>query len=129
MNIKRRVYDALNVLIALGLLKRNGNKIAGKRTEDTVILRRPFAGIEKGTFQERDEVAEDRQQLSQQICRKEQIIAEKRQMLEGLTMKMNAMKELQTRNKTHPSNKTRVKMPFVALCAREGELKTEESHL
>lgn len=33
MNIKRRVYDALNVLIALGLLKRNGNKIQGKRPE------------------------------------------------------------------------------------------------
>ena len=74
-------------------------------------------------------MAEDRQLLSQQISRKEQIIAEKRQMLENLTMKMTAMKELQTRNKTHPSNKTRVKMPFVALCAREGELRTEESHL
>lgn len=33
MNIKRRVYDALNVLIALGLLKRNGNKIIGKRLD------------------------------------------------------------------------------------------------
>lgn len=33
MNIKRRVYDALNVLIALGLLKRNGNKITGRKLE------------------------------------------------------------------------------------------------
>lgn len=33
MNIKRRVYDALNVLIALGILKRNGNRITGKRPE------------------------------------------------------------------------------------------------
>jgi hypothetical protein len=33
MNIKRRVYDALNVLIALGLLKRNGNRIVGTKTE------------------------------------------------------------------------------------------------
>lgn len=33
MNIKRRVYDALNVLIALGLLKRNGNKIQSKKTD------------------------------------------------------------------------------------------------
>lgn len=33
MNIKRRVYDALNVLIALGLLKRNGNKISGRKLE------------------------------------------------------------------------------------------------
>lgn len=31
MNIKRRVYDALNVLIALGLLRRNGNKIFSKK--------------------------------------------------------------------------------------------------
>jgi hypothetical protein len=33
MNIKRRVYDALNVLIALGLLKRSGNKIMGKKID------------------------------------------------------------------------------------------------
>ena len=31
MNIKRRVYDALNVLIALGLLRSNGNKIFAKK--------------------------------------------------------------------------------------------------
>ncbi len=31
MNIKRRVYDSLNVLIALGVLKRNGNRISGKK--------------------------------------------------------------------------------------------------
>ena len=34
MNIKRRVYDALNVLIALGLLKRiSTNKILSRKTE------------------------------------------------------------------------------------------------
>lgn len=33
MNIKRRVYDALNVLIALGVLKRYGNKITSKKSE------------------------------------------------------------------------------------------------
>ena len=33
MNIKRRVYDALNVLIALGVLKRFGNRITGKKSE------------------------------------------------------------------------------------------------
>ena len=38
MNIKRRVYDALNVLIALGLLKRNGNKILGKKYESETIF-------------------------------------------------------------------------------------------
>ena len=31
MNIKRRVYDALNVLIAVGLLKRKGNRITASR--------------------------------------------------------------------------------------------------
>jgi len=30
-NIKRRVYDALNVLIALGVLKKEGRKIVGNR--------------------------------------------------------------------------------------------------
>lgn len=38
MNIKRRVYDALNVLIALGLLKRNGNKILGKKHDAEAIF-------------------------------------------------------------------------------------------
>jgi len=33
MNIKRRIYDALNVLIAVGLLKRSGNKIIFKKAE------------------------------------------------------------------------------------------------
>jgi len=30
-NIKRRVYDALNVLIALGVLRKEGRKIVGDR--------------------------------------------------------------------------------------------------
>lgn len=38
MNIKRRVYDALNVLLALGLLKRNGNKIQGKKGNDSLMI-------------------------------------------------------------------------------------------
>ena len=32
-NIKRRVYDALNVLIALGILKKEGRKIHGLRNK------------------------------------------------------------------------------------------------
>lgn len=31
-NIKRRVYDALNVLIALGVLRKEGRKIVGDRS-------------------------------------------------------------------------------------------------
>ena len=38
MNVKRRAYDALNVLIAVGLLKRNGNKIIAKRSEKGTTL-------------------------------------------------------------------------------------------
>ena len=38
MNIKRRVYDALNVLLALGLLKRNGNRIQGKKGNDGLMI-------------------------------------------------------------------------------------------
>ena len=30
-NIKRRVYDALNVLIALGILRKEGRKIVGEK--------------------------------------------------------------------------------------------------
>jgi len=33
MNIKRRVYDALNVLIAVGVFKRIGHKIYGRKME------------------------------------------------------------------------------------------------
>ena len=33
MNIKRRVYDALNVMIALGVLKRIGNKLLIRKVD------------------------------------------------------------------------------------------------
>ncbi len=36
-NIKRRVYDSLNVLIALGVIKRIGNKIT-KQTQKNKLL-------------------------------------------------------------------------------------------
>lgn len=42
MNVKRRVYDALNVLIALGLLRRNGNRIMARRTEDKILSSTTF---------------------------------------------------------------------------------------
>jgi hypothetical protein len=32
-NIKRRVYDALNVLIALGVLRKDGRKIVSNRRD------------------------------------------------------------------------------------------------
>jgi len=38
MNVKRRVYDALNVLIAVGLLRRSGNKIVAKKPETPVVI-------------------------------------------------------------------------------------------
>jgi hypothetical protein len=39
-NIKRRVYDALNVLIALGVLRKDGRKIVSNR-RDTQHRPRP----------------------------------------------------------------------------------------
>lgn len=36
-NIKRRVYDSLNVLIALGALTRNGNKIVRNKPKKIIL--------------------------------------------------------------------------------------------
>jgi hypothetical protein len=37
-NIKRRVYDSLNVLIALGVLVRNGNRIIRNKPKKQLLL-------------------------------------------------------------------------------------------
>jgi hypothetical protein len=50
LNVKRRVYDALNVLIALGLLKRSGNKLIGKKCDsDTLFISDKISEQEKTT--------------------------------------------------------------------------------
>jgi hypothetical protein len=124
MNIKRRVYDALNVLIALGLLKRNGNKILGKRGEETLVVRRSLQ--EERVAVNKDEAAvEERECLRREIRRKEEIVAQKRQMLLSLQQKSAAMKELQARNKAHPSYKPTIRLPFVALNAKPSPMEVE----
>lgn len=45
-NVKRRVYDSLNVLLALGVIKRIGNKIARQKHKKT-CLSGQFPDIEK----------------------------------------------------------------------------------
>ena len=37
-NVKRRVYDSLNVLIALGVIKRVGNKISRQKNKKILEL-------------------------------------------------------------------------------------------
>lgn len=37
-NVKRRVYDSLNVLIALGVIKRAGNKITKQKQKRSTSL-------------------------------------------------------------------------------------------
>ena len=116
MNIKRRVYDALNVLIAIGLLKKNGHKIMGKRGEESLSVKKNYpqdAAREEVAFEERDAL---RRELSQ----KEEMIAQKRLILEGMQQKVAAMRELQTRNKVQPVFKNTLRMPFVVVTGKEG---------
>ena len=65
MNIKRRVYDALNVLIAVGLLGRWGNRI----------------GVGEGEIGRRRVREEEKRGVREMVEEKRRRIEEKREML------------------------------------------------
>lgn len=76
-NIKRRVYDALNVLISAGVLSKNGKYVISNK--DAFCQQVKFSG--KGLKKE------DPQTLSLQILIKENIIDEKKLKIEELRSK------------------------------------------
>jgi hypothetical protein len=47
LNIKRRVYDALNVLIALGVLRKEGRRIVGDRERALFFYQREAKMLSK----------------------------------------------------------------------------------
>lgn len=71
-NIKRRVYDALNVLISAGVLKKNAKHVISDQEVYSQHVKIPTKGLKK----------EDPSTLSLQIASKETSIAEKKQKIE-----------------------------------------------
>lgn len=86
MNVKRRVYDALNVLIALGLLKRSGNKLIGKKCDsDTLFISDKVTEQEKTTAK------------VEMSCKKEELLLEElRSLRNAYHQRLDSLKEKQS---------------------------------
>jgi hypothetical protein len=99
-NIRRRVYDALNVLMAIGVI-----------TKDRKLIR--WIGLPSGVRQEINELEREKQELVEAIGLKRRIISER-------LRNEVAIRRLILRNKTLDSagqltNRATVKLPFLLL--------------
>ncbi len=93
-NIKRRVYDAINVMVAVGLFKKDGDSLEKK---------------EQGEYRRRvDEIMTD---LSKESTQKQTSLAIKKKLLANLTKRKDKMGEIIDRNKGQ-SNKTKIVNPI-----------------
>jgi hypothetical protein len=106
MNVKRRVYDALNVLIALGLLKRSGNKIIGKKCDSDSILysercseqEKVTAKIEMSCKKE-EMLMEELRNLKSNYKKRLDVVREKQRLQKQFRDKLNSIKYLSDRNR------------------------------
>lgn len=99
-NIRRRVYDALNVLMAIGVI-----------TKDKKLIR--WIGLPSGARQEINELEREKRELSEAITLKRRIISER-------LRNEVAIRRLILRNKTLDSqglltDRAIVKLPFLLL--------------
>ena len=101
-NVKRRVYDALNVLIAVGILHKEGRKIITKTDKCT-----PFSShleIELAS-------------IHKQLLIKEEAVREKQRKYEEIRTKLSRIKGLIERNRDSRTRASRVNQriyfPFV----------------
>ncbi|RNA18451.1 transcription factor Dp-1 isoform X1 [Brachionus plicatilis] len=95
-NVRRRVYDALNVLMAMNIISKEKKEIR-------------WIGLPCNTKQECNDLEIDR---SKRLDRIEQ----KSQTLKNLILEHIAIKSLIERNKMQSENKSKIELPFVALC-------------
>ncbi len=123
MNVKRRVYDALNVLIAVGLLYRNGNRITVKRKQ---LLNGEDSGVEMAV--KKETLEKERNSLKEECLERSERIRRKTEQLKLLHSQMDAYRKVTNRNRAKPTG-SHVRMPFIVLCKREnavgGELVVE----
>lgn len=104
-NIKRRVYDALNVLIALGVLRKEGRKIVGDRS---IQLR----------FEE-----SDKRLLQMEIESKQEQIRQKREELRKCQAKLAVLPSLIQANRQLTDEQRKISFPFMVLKGEEPDFK------
>jgi hypothetical protein len=98
-NVRRRVYDALNVLIASGVLKKNINK-------NVMYEEKPENRMKGLKLVIKKKSENKRKNLSKAQYIKEQVLQNKRQRLKEVRERLNALQTLITRNKAdHESMK------------------------
>lgn len=100
------MYDALNVLIAAGLLRKEGKEVVcndlGHRSDD-LIISDPYQLREK-------------EKLKQQLQHKMQMIAEKQEKLERLQNKKNLIEYIINRNKSeHHHEEQLLRFPLIGV--------------
>eukprot|EP00824_Muranothrix_gubernata_P005334 TRINITY_DN1686_c0_g3_i2.p1 TRINITY_DN1686_c0_g3~~TRINITY_DN1686_c0_g3_i2.p1 ORF type:complete len:508 (-),score=77.21 TRINITY_DN1686_c0_g3_i2:58-1581(-) len=103
-NIRRRVYDALNVLMAMGIIQKERKDIH-------------WRGLPTNARREHDNLLEDAKRHKERVERK-------RQLLQELLLQQIAMKKLTERNKDRkpPIEDGRVSLPFILCNTRQNTL-------
>ena len=92
-NVRRRVYDAINVLIAAGVLERDGRTVSWQKSCDPI-------------------------EINQKKCESEKFrkkIQEKSKVLQGVLNKYIAIQHLMHRNSKNMKNKPAIQFPFIML--------------
>ena len=92
-NVRRRVYDAINVLIAAGVLERDGRMVSWQKACDPVEINQKKADTEKYR----------------------QKVQEKSKGLQGVLHKYIAIQHLMHRNSKISKNKPAIQFPFILL--------------
>ncbi len=105
-NVRRRVYDALNVLIAAGAVEKNGRAITWNRYFDQKTVSRKPGKVVKSNEIQRN-------------------IQEKKEKLREILKKSDAFRNLLSRNAKERQHSKAIPMPFV-IVASEGENQNSE---
>jgi hypothetical protein len=98
-NVRRRVYDAINVLIAAGVLEKHGKNVTLREDRDSV-------GFEETREQFEDKLASVRQKQAE---------------LQELLKKYVSIKHLLQRNSLNPAKTPRISFPFIIVSTNDNE--------
>lgn len=104
MNIKRRVYDALNVLIALGALKRYGNRITGKKSDleevvaSGIVEKDRLCTLRFNSVLREKQLEQELNLIRSQFSRREKVLEAKKKYFREMKVKLDHLRTLQRRN-------------------------------
>jgi hypothetical protein len=112
-NIKRRVYDALNVLIASDVLVKENKSVFYKSYYENQYKAK-HRDRSRDSGRGSSELVAKRNHLLKHLANKQQVIQKKKAMLQGILIKVFAIDEILRRNQSRPSSQERVvSFPFI----------------